>query len=100
MICLAGAISLDILQKLYFFFGTMIKPLPDHKRNTHYLQFSPFITFLAIFVCGILGLSRSFALYRGNRDIKNNFFLIFLILIRLIFFSKRLLCANGSNDGS
>ncbi|XP_033210199.1 alpha-1,2-mannosyltransferase ALG9 isoform X3 [Belonocnema kinseyi] len=65
MICLAGSISLDNLQKLYFFFRTKIKPLPDHERNTHYLQFTPYITFLAIFIYGIFGLSRSFALYRG-----------------------------------
>ena len=69
MICLAGAISLDNLQKLYFFVRTSIKPLPAQKRNTHYLQYTPHITIAAIFVCGLLGLSRSFALYRGEKDI-------------------------------
>lgn len=65
MICLAGAISLDILQKLYFFVRTTLKPLPAQKRNTHYLQFTPHITIAAILVCGLMGLSRTFALHRG-----------------------------------
>ncbi|XP_043284847.1 alpha-1,2-mannosyltransferase ALG9 [Venturia canescens] len=62
MICLAGAISVDVLQKLYFFVRTHIKPLPF---THHYLQSTTHIMFGAILVCGLLGLSRSFALFRG-----------------------------------
>lgn len=64
MICLAGAISVDVLQKLYFFVRTHIKPLPF---THHYLQSTTHIMFGAILICGLLGLSRSFALFRGER---------------------------------
>ncbi|XP_046734487.1 alpha-1,2-mannosyltransferase ALG9 [Diprion similis] len=62
MICLAGAITVDVVQKLYFFVRTQISPLPV---TSHYLQHTAPIMVLSMIVCGLLGLSRSFALYKG-----------------------------------
>ncbi|KAG7189380.1 hypothetical protein KM043_017028 [Ampulex compressa] len=62
MICLAGAIAVDVLQKLYFFIRTKLSP--SH-IGCHYLQYTAHLTLLAIVVCGLLGLSRSLAIYKG-----------------------------------
>ncbi|XP_020288827.1 alpha-1,2-mannosyltransferase ALG9 isoform X2 [Pseudomyrmex gracilis] len=62
MICLAGAIAVDIVQKLYFYIRTKVNPW---HIGCHYLQYTAHITGLAIIVCGLLGLSRSLALYKG-----------------------------------
>ncbi|XP_015587683.1 alpha-1,2-mannosyltransferase ALG9 isoform X2 [Cephus cinctus] len=62
MICLAGAITVDFLQKLYFFIRTQISPLPI---TCHYLQYTTHIMLAAIIVCSLFGLSRSLALYKG-----------------------------------
>lgn len=62
MICLAGAITVDVIQKLYFFVKTQIKPL---SKATHYLQGTSHIMFAALLVAGIFGISRSFALFNG-----------------------------------
>ncbi|XP_012252677.2 alpha-1,2-mannosyltransferase ALG9 isoform X2 [Athalia rosae] len=62
MICLTGAITVDIVQKLYFFVCTQISPLPI---TSHYLRHTAPIMVLSIIVCGLLGLSRSLALYKG-----------------------------------
>ncbi|XP_034187810.1 alpha-1,2-mannosyltransferase Alg9 isoform X1 [Osmia lignaria lignaria] len=62
MICLAGAIAVDVIQKLYFFIRTKLSPL---HIAYHYLQYTAHITFFAILICGLLGISRSLALYKG-----------------------------------
>lgn len=62
MICLAGAITVDVIQKLWFFFKTYLMPL---KKTAHYLQGTIHIMVAAILICGLLGISRSFALYKG-----------------------------------
>ncbi|XP_063984376.1 alpha-1,2-mannosyltransferase ALG9 isoform X2 [Diachasmimorpha longicaudata] len=62
MICLGGAITVDCIQKLYFFIRTKIKPLTN---VSHYLQGTCHITIGAMVLCGLLGLSRSFALFKG-----------------------------------
>jgi len=62
MICLAGAIAVDIVQKLYFYIRTKLNPL---HISCHYLQYTAHITVLAILTCGLLGLSRSLAIYKG-----------------------------------
>lgn len=62
MICLAGAITVDVIQKLYFFVKTYITPL---KKTTHYLQGTVHIMVAAILICGLLGISRSFALFKN-----------------------------------
>ncbi|KYQ53422.1 Alpha-1,2-mannosyltransferase ALG9, partial [Trachymyrmex zeteki] len=62
MICLAGAIAVDIVQKLYFYVRTKFNP--SH-ISCHYLQYTVHITVLAILICGLLGLSRSLAIYKG-----------------------------------
>uniref|UniRef100_A0A0C9QGV4 Mannosyltransferase n=1 Tax=Fopius arisanus TaxID=64838 RepID=A0A0C9QGV4_9HYME len=62
MICLGGAITVDCIQKLYFFVRTKIKPFAN---ASHYLQGTSHITVGAMIICGLLGLSRSFALFKG-----------------------------------
>nr|XP_050859128.1 alpha-1,2-mannosyltransferase ALG9 isoform X2 [Vespula vulgaris] len=62
MICLTGAISVDVLQKLYFFIRTKFCPL---YIGCHYSQYTAHIMTVAIIVCGFFGLSRTFALYKG-----------------------------------
>ncbi|XP_015126194.1 alpha-1,2-mannosyltransferase ALG9 [Diachasma alloeum] len=62
MICLGGAITVDCIQKLYFFVRTKIKPFAN---ASHYLQGTSHITVGAMVLCGLLGLSRSFALFKG-----------------------------------
>ncbi|KAK0171720.1 hypothetical protein PV328_005138 [Microctonus aethiopoides] len=62
MICMAGAITVDSMQRLFFCIKTYIKPL---SQSTHYLQGTSYIMFAALIVCGILGISRSFALFNG-----------------------------------
>lgn len=69
MICLCGAITVDMLQKLYFFVKTYFFPLPS---VCHYLQKTGSIMICAITVCGLLGLSRSIALYKGILMLLNN----------------------------
>lgn len=62
MICLAGAIAVDIVQKLYFFLRTKFN---SSHISCHYLQYTTHITVLAILMSGLLGLSRSLAIYKG-----------------------------------
>lgn len=62
MICLAGAIAVDTVQKLYFYVRTKLNP--SH-IGCHYLQYTAHITILAMLICGLLGLSRSLAIYKG-----------------------------------
>ncbi|XP_034937310.1 alpha-1,2-mannosyltransferase ALG9 [Chelonus insularis] len=62
MICLAGAITVDVIQILFFFVRTQIKPLT---KVTHYLQETSFIMVAAILISGLFGVSRSFALFNN-----------------------------------
>ncbi|XP_043259088.1 alpha-1,2-mannosyltransferase ALG9 [Colletes gigas] len=62
MICLAGAIAVDVIQKLYFFIRTKLSPL---HIAYHYLQYTIHITLMTILICGLLGISRSLAIYKG-----------------------------------
>lgn len=62
MICLAGAVAVDVVQKLYFFIRTKLTTL---HIAYHYLQYTIHITLLTILICGILGISRSLAIYKG-----------------------------------
>lgn len=63
MICLAGAIAVDVVQKLYFYLRTKFN---SSHISCHYLQFTTHITVLAILICGLLGFSRSLAIYKGS----------------------------------
>lgn len=62
MICMAGGIAVDTIQKLYFFIRTKITSL---HIAYHYLQYTVYITCFAILICGLLGISRSLAIYKG-----------------------------------
>ncbi|KAL6255344.1 hypothetical protein P5V15_013682 [Pogonomyrmex californicus] len=62
MICLGGAIAVDTVQKLYFYIRTKLSP--SH-IDLYYVHYTAHITVLAILMCGILGLSRSLAIYKG-----------------------------------
>ncbi|XP_076656852.1 alpha-1,2-mannosyltransferase Alg9 isoform X1 [Halictus rubicundus] len=62
MICLAGAVAVDVVQKLYFFIRTKLSSL---HIAYHYLQYTIHITLLTILICGFLGISRSLAIYKG-----------------------------------
>ncbi|XP_031371223.1 alpha-1,2-mannosyltransferase ALG9 isoform X2 [Apis dorsata] len=62
MICMAGGIAVDTIQKLYFFIRTKISSL---HIAYHYLQYTVYITCFAILICGLLGISRSLAIYKG-----------------------------------
>ncbi|XP_012284880.1 alpha-1,2-mannosyltransferase ALG9 isoform X1 [Orussus abietinus] len=62
MICLAGAVTVDVAQKLYFFVRTQLSSVPI---TCHYLQYTTHIMVMAFLLCGFLGLSRSLALYKG-----------------------------------
>lgn len=62
MICLAGSIAVDTIQKLYFFMRTK---LSSTHISFHYLQYTIHFTFFAILICGSLGISRSLAIYKG-----------------------------------
>ena len=66
MICLAGSIAIDTIQKLYFFIRTKLSSL---HIAYHYLQYTVHITFFAILICGFLGISRSLAIYKGKKFI-------------------------------
>lgn len=61
MVCLAGAITVDILQKLSF---RLLKKLKATTR-IHYLDSTSFIMFAALITCSLLGISRSFSMYQN-----------------------------------
>lgn len=64
LICLHGAITVDVIQKLYFFTLTKIQ---NHTNFSHYLQCSTLCMIAAITLSGLMGVSRSLALYKGNK---------------------------------
>ncbi|XP_018573809.1 alpha-1,2-mannosyltransferase ALG9 [Anoplophora glabripennis] len=62
IICLSGAITVDILQKLCFRIWTVFKKMPI---GTHYLDKTIFIMIAVMVITSLLGVSRIFALYRN-----------------------------------
>ncbi|KAF7281365.1 hypothetical protein GWI33_004848 [Rhynchophorus ferrugineus] len=62
MICLAGAISVDIIQKLLFRCWNLIKKMP---YGTHYLDKTMFVMVASMGIALILGVSRIVALYKN-----------------------------------
>lgn len=69
MICLSGAITVDISQKLFFRIWNLIKTVP---HGTHYLDITMFIMVTAIAVTGIFSKFKHFLLF-------------IILLIKLIF---------------
>nr|CAI5819929.1 unnamed protein product [Callosobruchus analis] len=61
-ICLSGAVTTDILQKLCYRVYSMLKKLPT---GTHYLDKTIFFMISVMVVTSCLGISRVFALYRN-----------------------------------
>ncbi|XP_018319484.1 alpha-1,2-mannosyltransferase ALG9-like isoform X2 [Agrilus planipennis] len=69
MICLAGAISVDVVQKLIF----RLLCLLSTKRigfikispSSHYLDSTAFVMFAAVTICSLIGISRIFSLYKN-----------------------------------
>ncbi|XP_060516914.1 alpha-1,2-mannosyltransferase ALG9 [Cylas formicarius] len=62
MICLSGAVSLDIIQKLWFRGWAFVR---KNTGGSHYLDKTTFVMVITIIVTSILGISRIFALYRN-----------------------------------
>ncbi|CAG9854954.1 unnamed protein product [Phyllotreta striolata] len=62
LICLSGAITLDIVQKLFFRLLNLFQKMP---HGTHYLDKTMFIMFITIILTSLLGISRVFSLYRN-----------------------------------
>lgn len=88
MICLAGAIAVDTVQKLYFYVRTKLNP--SH-IGCHYLQYTAHITILAMLICGLLGLSRSLAIYKGTLLHEPLFLLMqFIYEITIAPFTRRI----------
>lgn len=81
MICLAGSIAIDTIQKLYFFIRTKLSSL---HIAYHYLQYTVHITFFAILICGFLGISRSLAIYKGKKFMFQSTLQSILLLIKCI----------------
>lgn len=69
MVCLSGAVTVDILQKLWFRVLCLLKSkhlkIIRLSTGSHYLNSSLFIMVGTIIVSSILGISRIFALYRN-----------------------------------
>ncbi|XP_001599180.2 alpha-1,2-mannosyltransferase ALG9 [Nasonia vitripennis] len=63
LICLNGAITVDVVQKLYFFILSKIRK--SKTLSSHYLQYTMHIMVTAIVVFGFFGLSRTYTLYKG-----------------------------------
>lgn len=62
MICLCGAVSVDIFQKLFFRVWCLLRTV---QQGMHYLDYSLFIMIATIIISSLLGVSRIFALYRN-----------------------------------
>ncbi|KAK9879809.1 hypothetical protein WA026_006868 [Henosepilachna vigintioctopunctata] len=61
MICLCGAICIDIIQKLAFRIWSFFQVMAP---STHYLDKTMFIVYFTLIVTSSFGISRMFALYR------------------------------------
>uniref|UniRef100_A0A6P7FU16 Mannosyltransferase n=1 Tax=Diabrotica virgifera virgifera TaxID=50390 RepID=A0A6P7FU16_DIAVI len=62
LICLSGAITVDIIQKLWFRILNFLQKMP---QGTHYLDKTMFIMFISILLTSLLGISRILSLYRN-----------------------------------
>ncbi|KAJ8933722.1 hypothetical protein NQ314_013852 [Rhamnusium bicolor] len=62
LVCLCGAITVDVIQKLSFRVWSIFKKMPT---GTHYLDKTIFVMIVTITVTSWLGVSRVFALYRN-----------------------------------
>nr|XP_023012056.1 alpha-1,2-mannosyltransferase ALG9 [Leptinotarsa decemlineata] len=62
LICLSGAITVDVIQKLCFRIWNMVKKIPV---GTHYLDKTMFIVVLTIAITSVLGVSRVFSLHQN-----------------------------------
>ncbi|XP_072376980.1 alpha-1,2-mannosyltransferase ALG9 [Diabrotica undecimpunctata] len=62
LICLSGAITVDIIQKLWFRILNLMQKMP---QGTHYLDKTMFIMFLSIMLTSLLGISRILSLHRN-----------------------------------
>lgn len=63
MVCLCGAISLDIIQKIYFRLKNWC--LSKSAIGTHYLDHSLWIAAIVMIITTVFGLSRIYALYNN-----------------------------------
>lgn len=64
LICLHGAITIDTVQKLYFYIKSKVFNYAL-SVSTNYLQYTKFIMVFCIIITSAFGLSRSYALYKG-----------------------------------
>lgn len=62
LICVSGAVALDALQKIFFRVLCLVKNIP---HGVHYLDASLFIMVIAITISTLLGISRTFSLYKN-----------------------------------
>ncbi|CAH0557064.1 unnamed protein product [Brassicogethes aeneus] len=62
MICLSGAITLDILQKLYFRVLGLIQKIPN---GSHYLDKTIIYSLIVLIITSLMGVSRIYALYKN-----------------------------------
>ncbi|XP_066261834.1 alpha-1,2-mannosyltransferase ALG9 [Euwallacea similis] len=62
MVCLAGAISLDIAQKLIFRIWSLLKKIPN---GTHYLDKTTVVMLFTVACASILSVSRIVVLYKN-----------------------------------
>lgn len=84
LICLNGAITVDVVQKLYFFIQSKI--WKSKTLSSHYLQHTMHIMVTAIVVFGFFGLSRSYTLYKGNQQFDPH------TAVKLIFLMNQFIC--------
>uniref|UniRef100_A0A1Y1MX13 Mannosyltransferase n=2 Tax=Photinus pyralis TaxID=7054 RepID=A0A1Y1MX13_PHOPY len=67
MVCLAGAVSVDVIQKLCFRILFLLRSIKIFKipRGTHYLESTLVVMVGIITLSSLLGISRIFSLYRN-----------------------------------
>ncbi|KAF5295400.1 hypothetical protein FQA39_LY13061 [Lamprigera yunnana] len=67
MICLSGAVAVDVLQKLCFRILCVAKSLKIFKlsQGVHYLESTLLVMVVVMALSGLMGISRIFALYRN-----------------------------------
>ncbi|XP_014234036.1 alpha-1,2-mannosyltransferase ALG9 [Trichogramma pretiosum] len=64
LICLHGAITIDVVQKLYFHAKSKAFNYAVSITN-NYVKCTKYVMIFAIIICGCFGLSRTYALYNG-----------------------------------
>ncbi|XP_013193554.2 alpha-1,2-mannosyltransferase ALG9 [Amyelois transitella] len=65
MIVLAGAISLDCLQKMTFAVGTELFRWRKERERRHYLAYTGPLMVMCVILAGVLGISRTMSLYNN-----------------------------------